>query len=261
VVLDLDGVKKGIVPNEADLKTYYEQNATALAGQEERRASHILIAVPKGASADKREGQGEGRGTAGPGAQGARTASPTSRRRTRRTRARRERRRPRLLRRGAMVKPFEDAAFALKNKGDISDVVESEFGYHIIKLTDGAGAQAEALRRNAPELEAELKNQQAQKKFAESADTFTNGVYEQSDSLKPVADKLKLAVQTAVVRASRRAGRQGPAGQRQVPRRRCSPPMRSSASATPKPWRSARTSWCRAASRSTRPRARCRSPK
>jgi peptidyl-prolyl cis-trans isomerase D len=48
-----------------------------------------------------------------------------------------------------------------------------------------------------PELETELKKQQATKKFAESADTFSNGVYEQADSLKPIADKLKLEVRTA----------------------------------------------------------------
>jgi peptidyl-prolyl cis-trans isomerase D len=48
-----------------------------------------------------------------------------------------------------------------------------------------------------PELEAELKKQQAQRKFAETADTFSNGVYEQADSLKPVADKLKLEIRTA----------------------------------------------------------------
>jgi peptidyl-prolyl cis-trans isomerase D len=90
-----------------------------------------------------------------------------------------------------MVKPFEDAAFAMK-KGDISDVVESEFGYHIIKLTDVKAPKQRSFEEMKPELEAELKKQQAQKKFAESADTFTNTVYEQAESLKPAADRLKL---------------------------------------------------------------------
>jgi peptidyl-prolyl cis-trans isomerase D len=99
--------------------------------------------------------------------------------------------------RGAMTKPFEDAAFALKNKGDISGVVESEFGYHIIKLTDLKQPKQRTFEEMKPELEAELKKQQAQKKFAEAAESFTNTVYEQSDSLKPVADKLKLEIKTA----------------------------------------------------------------
>jgi peptidyl-prolyl cis-trans isomerase D len=55
VVLDLDTIKKSIVLNEADVKTYYEQNVDRLSGKEERRASHILINAPKEMAADERK--------------------------------------------------------------------------------------------------------------------------------------------------------------------------------------------------------------
>ena len=48
-----------------------------------------------------------------------------------------------------------------------------------------------------PALETEIRQQLAQKKFAETAETFSNAVYEQSDALRPIADRLKLEVKTA----------------------------------------------------------------
>jgi len=101
-----------------------------------------------------------------------------------------------FFQRGAMVKPFEDAVFAMK-KGDISDVVSSDFGFHIIKLTDLKVPKQRSFDELRGNIESDLKTQQAQRKYAEVAELFTNTVYEQSDSLKPAAEKLQLKVQLA----------------------------------------------------------------
>lgn len=113
--------------------------------------------------------------------------------------------------RGAMVKPFEDAVFRMKT-GEISGLVESDFGFHIIKLigtrkgANGEERQASHILVAKPEgarssgqtraeVEAELKREKASKQYAETAEAFANSVYEQADSLAPTAEKFKLAVE------------------------------------------------------------------
>jgi peptidyl-prolyl cis-trans isomerase D len=76
-------------------------------------------------------------------------------------------------------------------------VVESDFGYHIIRLTDIKSPKQRSFDEMRATMEAELKKQSVQQKFAESAEIFTNGVYEQADSLKPVAERLKLEIRSA----------------------------------------------------------------
>ncbi|MES2948817.1 MAG: SurA N-terminal domain-containing protein [Pseudomonadota bacterium] len=197
VVLDLDTVRKSISLNEADVKTYYEQNATRLSGKEERRASHILINAPKDMPADDRK---KARERADALLAQVRKA-PDSFADLARKNSQDPGSAPNggdldFFARGAMVKPFEEAAFAMK-KGDISDVVESDFGFHIIKVTDTKIPKQRSFEELRPAIETDLKMQQAQRKFAEVAEAFTNGVYEQSDSLAPVAERLKLEVKTA----------------------------------------------------------------
>ncbi len=95
---------------------------------------------------------------------------------------------------GMMVKPFEEAAFKLK-EGETSDIVETEFGYHIVRVTSVQPAKVKPLDEVRAELSKELAKQKGARKFAEAAEAFSNLVYEQSDSLKPAAEKFKLAVQ------------------------------------------------------------------
>lgn len=96
--------------------------------------------------------------------------------------------------RGMMVKPFEEAVFALK-ENELSGVVRSDFGYHIIKLTGIKAERAKPLQEVRGEIAEELKRQGAAKKYAELAEAFGNTVYEQADSLKPAAEKFKLPLQ------------------------------------------------------------------
>jgi peptidyl-prolyl cis-trans isomerase D len=197
LVLDVAAVTKGIAINEADLKTYYEQNAQRLSSAEERRASHILIASPKTApAADRQKAAAQAAELLAVVQKAPDTFADVARKNSQDPGSAPNGGDLDFFARGAMVKPFEDAAFSMK-KGELSSVVESDFGYHIIKLTDIKASKQRSFEEMKPELEADLKKQQAQKKFAETAEIFTNGVYEQSEALKPLAERLKLEVRSA----------------------------------------------------------------
>jgi len=98
--------------------------------------------------------------------------------------------------RGMMVKPFEEATFALK-EGEISAPVRSDFGIHIIHLTGIKPARLRPFEEVRGEIEAELRREAAARKFHEVAEGFSNLVYEQADSLQPAAEKLHLQRQTS----------------------------------------------------------------
>ena len=197
VVLDLDTIEKGLKVSEDDLRKYYEENAARYTTPEERRASHILIKADKDAPAAEREKakaraealQAEAKKNPAAFAELAKKNSedPGSAERGGDLD---------FFGRGAMVKPFEDAAFALK-PGEISAVVPTDFGYHIIVVTATRGGEKRSFDAVRAEIEDEVKRQLAQKRFAELAPEFTNTVYEQPDSLKPVVDKLGLELRTA----------------------------------------------------------------
>ena len=210
IVLDLSALQGDIKLAEEDLRKYYSENASRYAVAEERRASHILIKADKGAAKAERDkakaraeellvqlrknpaafaelarknSQDEGSAANGGDLD--------------------------YFGRGAMVKPFEDAAFALKS-GEISNVVESDFGFHIIQLTGVRGGDTKSFESVRAQIEQEVRKQLAQKRFTELAEQFGNTVYEQADSLKPAAELAKLKIQTATVQRKPQPGATGP---------------------------------------------------
>ncbi|RRH87474.1 peptidyl-prolyl cis-trans isomerase [Variovorax beijingensis] len=197
LVLDMEAAKKNISVNEADLKTYYEQNTARFGTKEERRASHILITAPASASAaDRAKAKAKAEQLLAEVKKAPATFADVARKNSQDPGSAEKGGDLDFVTRGAMVKPFEDAMFALK-KGDISDVIETEFGYHIIRLTDIKPAVVPPFEQVRATIENEVRAQQATQEFAKAAETFTDAVYQQPDSLKPAAEKLKLTIQTA----------------------------------------------------------------
>lgn len=189
VVLSQDGLEVKV--SDEEIKAWYDGHKDRYQQPEERRASHVLIATEgkdkaqarakaeqvlkdvqatPAAFAEIAKKNSDDPGSAGQGGDLG------------------------FFGRGMMVKPFDDAVFALK-EGETSGIVESDFGFHIIRLTGVRAAREKPLAEVRGEIEKELKASAASRKFAEAAEAFSNAVYEQSDSLQPAADQFKLKVQ------------------------------------------------------------------
>jgi peptidyl-prolyl cis-trans isomerase D len=197
IVLSADSLLASEKVDEGEIRKYYDANLSRYGEPEQRRASHILISVKPGASdEDKRKARARAEsilkqlraspgsfadlakkesGDPGSAAQGGDLG---------------------FFSRGMMVRPFEDAAFRVK-PGQISGLVESDFGFHIIKVTGIRPGKMKTFEQVRPEIELQLKKQQAGRHLAEAAEAFSNLVYEQADSLKPAADKFHLSIQNA----------------------------------------------------------------
>jgi peptidyl-prolyl cis-trans isomerase D len=201
LVLSPSTIAAASKPSDADLKKYYDDNIQRYRTEGEVRASHILINAPKDASAaDKAKAKqkaeqilAEVKAHPDQFAQIAQKDSED----------------PGSASKGGDLgyfargqiaggKAFDDAAFGLK-KGEVSGIVESDFGYHIIQATDVKPAATKPFDDVKGSVLNDYTTQQGSKGFADDAQGFTDLVYEKSKSLQPAADKYKLTVQTATV--------------------------------------------------------------
>ncbi len=210
VVLDIDGMSKGIVVTDDDLRKFYADNTARYSTPEERRASHVLVKVDKDSSAaDKAKARARAEELLAQARKNPAGFAELARKNSQDPGSAAQGGDLDFFGRGAMVKPFETAAFTLK-QGEISDVFETDFGFHFLTVTAARGGQKKAFEEVRTEIEAELRKAKAKTEWARVAEQFTNTVYEQSDSLQPVVDKLKLEKKTATVQRTPAPGATGP---------------------------------------------------
>jgi peptidyl-prolyl cis-trans isomerase D len=197
VALTSDIIGKSIAVTDAEIKAFYDQNPARFGTEEQRQARHILIAASKDV---KEEDKNAAKAKAEALLQQVKK-DPASFAKIAKENSQDPGSAPNggdlgFFGRGAMVKPFEDAAFALK-QDEISNVVQSDFGFHIIQLTAIKPAAVKPLAEARSEIESQLRRDRQAKEFAKASETFSNTVYEQGDSLAPVAEKFKLSIQKA----------------------------------------------------------------
>lgn len=195
VELSLDTLAARTPVDPQDVAKFYEANQARFVQREERRASHILLAVkPDATEAERKAIEAKAQAIAAEVRKKPASFAEVAKRESQDPGSAAQGGDLGFFARGAMVKPFEEAAFGAK-KDEIVGPVKSDFGWHVIRVADVKPEKGKSLAEATPEIEAELKKSAASRRFAEAAESLANLVYEQSTSLKPAADQLKLPVQ------------------------------------------------------------------
>ena len=196
VMLTPEQVASQVSVSDAEVAEFYAKNTPRFATAEQRTASHILINAKSDApAAEKAAAKAKAEAIAAQLRKNPADFATVAKAQSQDAGSADIGGDLGVVEKGAFVKPVEDAIYQLK-QGEISAVVTSEYGYHIITVTALKPATIKTQDQAKDEIAAELKKQKMSKKYSELAEVFNNTVYEQSDSLKPVADKLKLKIET-----------------------------------------------------------------
>lgn len=194
IELSVDALAAAVSPSEEEIAGLYERNIERYTQAESRKASHILLSVDRDADEQTRAEilarAEEVFAQAKSGADFAELAKehsddPGSKNKGGDLGP---------VLRGQMVAPFEEAVFAM-SAGEIRGPVETQYGYHIIQLTELQAERRKELSEVRAEVAAEVARERALAQFSELAEQFENLVFESADSLTPAADELGLEVQ------------------------------------------------------------------
>jgi len=195
VVFSADALLPQMTADANEIKEYYDKHQAEFGTQEQRHAAHILIAVSAQASeADKKAAREKAEAVLQQIKQAPTKFADLAKKYSADPGSAAKGGDLGFFGHGMMVKPFDDAAFSLK-PGEVSGLVQSDFGFHIIKLLEVKAAKIPPLEEVKNSIAQKLKLQKAGDKFAELADKFSNTAYEQSDSLQPAAALAKTPVQ------------------------------------------------------------------
>lgn len=194
IELSVDALAPTIQVPAEETKAYYEANSGRYIQKEQRKASHILINLtPKSTDAEKKAAKEKADALFVQAKKNPKEFAELAKKNSQDTGSAANGGDLGLFARGMMVKPFEEAAFSAK-KDELVGPVLSDFGYHIIRVTDIQPEKGKGLAEVTPEIEGELKKQKAARKFAELAEKFTNAAYEQSSSLKAASEAVGLPI-------------------------------------------------------------------
>jgi peptidyl-prolyl cis-trans isomerase D len=197
VILSVGAVESRVTVTPKELQDYYQTRLEQLGRPEERRASHILIAVPASATPEqKAKAKEKAEALLAEAKRAPKNFTELARKNSGDPGSAAEGGDLGYFARGKMVKPFDDAVFALK-VGEIAGPVQSQFGYHVIKLEAIKPSEVPTFEAVKGKLEEELRKSHASRAFAQDADEFSNLIYDQPDSLKPVIEKFNLQPQTS----------------------------------------------------------------
>src|SRR5258706_1122610 len=194
VVLSTDELAAQMTATGDEVKKLYDERASQFRQPEERRASHILIKVDeKAGDAERKAARDKAENLLRQAREHSESFAQLAQKNSQDPGSAQQGGDLGFFARGMMVKAFEEPVYQMA-KDEIRGPVESEFGFHIIKLTDLRPERVKPLDEVQGQLASEIKRQKAQKRFSEIAEGFSNLVYEQSGSLKPAVESLKLEV-------------------------------------------------------------------